>query len=170
MCARSHRGITASSFVTGAPCQRAGLRYQAPMNSLSPLFSAPPASGGVRPPVLSLAARITLLLLLVVVLTSSGLAWFSRQTVLDTFAAKEVDLVLQNRKILEQAIAAKLEFLEASTTDWAACRPGRPGARTPLRGSRLSTCSGVPRPTQPVTMPRAPRYCRSPAAGKPSLA
>ncbi len=90
------------------------------MKTLSPLLARQLPSGAVRPPGLSLAARITLLLLVVVALTSAGLAWFGRQTVLDTFAAKEVDLVLQNRKILEQAIAAKLDFIQASTTDWAA--------------------------------------------------
>ena len=90
------------------------------METLSDLLSPPSGSASVRPRGLSLAARITLLLLTVVAVTSAGLAWFGRQTVLDTFAAKEVDLVLQNRTILEQAVTAKLEFLQASTTDWAA--------------------------------------------------
>ena len=90
------------------------------METLSDLSSPPSGSGSVRPRGLSLAARITLLLLTVVAGTSAGLAWFGRQTVLDTFAAKEVDLVLQNRTILEQFIAVKLNFLQASTTDWAA--------------------------------------------------
>ncbi len=89
------------------------------MKPLVPLWPSRSASGA-GPPGLSLAARITLLLLTVVAVTSAGLGWFGRQTVLDTFAAKEVDLVLQNRTILEQAITARLEFLQASTTDWAA--------------------------------------------------
>ncbi len=84
------------------------------MKTLSPLLARQAPSGAVRPPGLSLAARSTVLLLVVVALTSAGLAWFGRQTVLETFAAKEVDLVLQNRKILEQAMAAKLECSEAS--------------------------------------------------------
>ena len=90
------------------------------MKNLPPLLAPHSPAGAVRPPGLSIAARITLLLLIVMVVTFAALAWFGRQTVLDSFAAKEVELVLQNRKILEQAITAKLEFLQASTTDWAA--------------------------------------------------
>jgi len=68
---------------------------------------------------LSLAARITLLLLTVVAVTAAGLARFGQQTVIEKFAATERELVLQNRNILDKAIKAKLESLQASSTDWA---------------------------------------------------
>ncbi len=67
---------------------------------------------------LPLAARITLVLLAVIAVSAAGLAWFGQQIVLDKFVETEMQLVRQNRTILDRVIASEVEHLEAIATDW----------------------------------------------------
>ncbi|MBL8199587.1 MAG: PAS domain S-box protein [Chromatiales bacterium] len=67
---------------------------------------------------LPLAARITLVLLAVIAVSAAGLGWFGQQVVLDKFAETEMELVLQNRTILDRVIASEVEHLQAIATDW----------------------------------------------------
>lgn len=67
---------------------------------------------------LPLAARITLVLLAVIAVAAGSLAWFGQQVILDKFAETEMQLVQQNRTILERVIASEVEHLEAIATDW----------------------------------------------------
>lgn len=73
----------------------------------------------MKPPAeLPIAARITLVLLAVIAVSAAGLAWFGQQIVLDKFAATEMELVRQNRTILDRVIASEVEHLQAIATDW----------------------------------------------------
>lgn len=81
----------------------AGLRYQA---RVKPATELP------------IAARITLVLLAVIAVSAAGLAWFGQQIVLDKFAETEMELVRQNRTILDRVIASEVEHLQAIATDW----------------------------------------------------
>jgi len=92
------------SSAPAAPAGQAGLKAHRP----------PPAIRG-----LALATRISLLLLAVVTVASLGLAWFNQQVILTKFAETELRLVLQNRTILERAIATEEDHLRAVVTDWA---------------------------------------------------
>ena len=79
-----------------------------------------PGSGG---PVsgtrgLPVAVRVSLLLLVVVVFTAGGLAWFGQAIVLEKFSETELQLVRQNRTILNQAIVSEEQHLQAIVTDW----------------------------------------------------
>ena len=67
---------------------------------------------------LPLAARITLVLLAVIAVSAAGLAWFGQQIVLDKFVETEMQLVRQNRTILDRVIASEVEHLQAISTDW----------------------------------------------------
>ncbi len=67
---------------------------------------------------LPLAARITLVLLAVIAVSAAGLAWFGQQVVLDKFVETEMQLVRQNRTILDRVIASEIEHLQAIATDW----------------------------------------------------
>ena len=67
---------------------------------------------------LPLAARITLVLLAVIAVSAAGLAWFGQQIVLDKFVETEMQLVRQNRTILDRVITSEVEHLQAIATDW----------------------------------------------------
>ncbi|MEQ1802357.1 MAG: PAS domain S-box protein [Gammaproteobacteria bacterium] len=67
---------------------------------------------------LPLAARITLVLLAVIAVAAAGLGWFGQQVVLEKFAETEMQLVRQNRTILDRVIGSEVEHLQAIATDW----------------------------------------------------
>lgn len=69
-------------------------------------------------PGLPLAGKISLILLAVLSFTALGMAWLGQDIVLHKFGETESELVLRNRHVLREAIAADVDYLRTISLDW----------------------------------------------------